>query len=66
MEISEIVNKCYEGYLRCFVSYKQTQWVKRLPLDEWWYNTSFDTVAKMTPFTTLYGYHPPTITSSLR
>ena len=61
-----IVNKCLEGYLHCFVSDKQTQWVKWLPLVEWWYNTSFHTVAKMTPFMELYGYHPPSITSSLR
>ena len=26
----EIVNKCLEGYLRFFVSDKQTQWFKRL------------------------------------
>ena len=63
---TEIVNKCLEGYLRCFVSDKQTQWVKWLPLAEWWYNTSFHTAAKMTPFMALYGYHPPSITSSLR
>ena len=25
---TETVNKCLEGYLRCFVSDKQTQWVK--------------------------------------
>ena len=25
---TEIVKKCLEGYLRCFVSDKQTQWVK--------------------------------------
>ena len=25
---TEIVNKCLEGYLRCFVSSKQAQWVK--------------------------------------
>ena len=62
----EIVNKCFEGYLRCFVYDKQTQWVKWLPLVEWWYNTSFHTTAKMTPFMALYGYHPPSITSSLR
>jgi hypothetical protein len=29
---TEIVNKCLEGYLRCFVSDKQTQWFKWLPL----------------------------------
>jgi len=37
-----------------------------LPLAEWWYNTSFHTVMKMTPFMALYGYHPPSITSYLR
>ena len=36
------------------------------PLDEWWYNNSFHTAEKMTPFMALYGYHPPSITSSLR
>jgi transposase InsO family protein len=63
---TEIVNKCLEGYLRCFVSDKQTQWFKWLPLVEWWYNTSFHTTTKMTPFMALYGYHPPSITSSLK
>jgi hypothetical protein len=63
---TEIVNKCLEGYLRCFVSDKQTQWFKWLPLAEWWYNTSFHIATKMTPFMALYGYHPPSITSSLK
>ena len=63
---TKIVKKCLEGYIRFFVSDKQTQWVKLLPLVEWWYNTSFHTTAKMTPFMELYGYHPPSITSSLR
>jgi hypothetical protein len=62
----KIVNKCLEGYLRCFVSYKQTHWVKWLTLEEWWYNTSFHIIANMTPFMELYGYHLPSITSSLR
>ena len=39
----EIVNKCLEGYLRCFSVDKQTQWIKWLPLLEWSYNTSFHT-----------------------
>ena len=60
------MNKCLEVYLRCFVYDKKTQWVKWLRLAEWWYNTSFHTIAKMTPFMALYGYHPPSITSSLR
>jgi hypothetical protein len=63
---TEIVNKCLEGYLRCFVSNKQTHWVKWLTLAKWWYNTSFHTTTKMTPFMALYGYHPPSITLSLR
>ena len=29
---TKVVNKCLEGYLRCFVSDKKTQWVKWLPL----------------------------------
>jgi hypothetical protein len=29
---TKIVNKCLEGYLQCFASDKQTQWVKWLPL----------------------------------
>ena len=33
---------------------------------EWWYNSSFHTAEKMIPFMALYGYHPPSITSSLR
>eukprot|EP00253_Pinus_taeda_P018408 PITA_18408 len=63
---TKIVNKCLEGYLHCFVSDKQTKWIKWLPLAEWWYNTSFHTAAKMTPFMALYGHHPPSITSYLR
>ena len=60
------MNKFLEGYIRCFVSDKQAQWVKCLPLTEWCYNTSFHTKTKMTRFMSLYGYHPPSITSSLR
>jgi hypothetical protein len=63
---TEIVNKFLEGYLHFFVSDKQTQWFKWLPLEKWWYNTSFHTTTKMTPFMALYGYHPPSITSSLK
>jgi hypothetical protein len=62
---TEIVKKCMEGYLHFFVSDKQIQWFKWLPLVEWWYNTSFHTTTKITPFMELYGYHPTSITSYL-
>jgi hypothetical protein len=63
---TEVVNKCLEGYLRCFTSDKQSHWVEWLPLAEWWYNTSFHSSSKMSPFMALYGYPPPSITSSLK
>jgi hypothetical protein len=63
---TNIVNKCLEGYLHCFASDKHTQWFKWFPLEKWWYNTSFHTSSKMSPFMALYGYNPPSITSSLR
>ena len=62
---TEIMNKFLEGYLHCLHMINK-QWVKWFPLTEWWYNTSFDIAAKMTPFMALYGYHPSSITSSLR
>jgi hypothetical protein len=63
---TEIVNKFLEGYLCFFIFHKETQWFKWLPLAEWWYNISFHTATKMTPSMTLYGYHPSSITSSLK
>jgi hypothetical protein len=62
---TEVVNKCLETYLRCFVSEKQHQWVQWLPLAEWWYNTSYHMATKMTPYEAVYGQRPPTVTTSL-
>ena len=63
---TKIMNKYLEGYLCFFVSDKKTQWVKWFPLAEWWYNTSFHTSSKMSPFMALYGYHLPSIMSPLK
>jgi hypothetical protein len=41
--------------LRCFASKKKNQWAQWLPLAEWWYNTSYHTTTRMTPFEAVYG-----------
>lgn len=35
------------------------EWFKWLLMAEWWYNTSFHTTIRTTPFEALYGYPPP-------
>ncbi|KAH9657611.1 hypothetical protein KPL70_023155 [Citrus sinensis] len=57
--ITEVVNKCLEQYLRCMVGDRPKEWVKWLPLAEWWYNTSSHLSTRMTPFEAVYGRPPP-------
>jgi hypothetical protein len=61
----KVVNKCLETYLRCFSSKKKNQWAQWLPLAKWWYNTSYHTTTRMTPFEAVYGQKPPSILSYL-
>jgi hypothetical protein len=62
---TKFVNKCLETYLRCFALEKQNQWAQWLPLDEWWYNTSYHIATHMTPFESIYGQKPPSVLSYL-
>jgi hypothetical protein len=55
---TEVVNKCLETYLRCFASENKNQWAQWLSLAEWWYNTSYHTTTRMTPFEAVYGQKP--------
>ncbi|XP_035541674.1 uncharacterized protein LOC118344675 [Juglans regia] len=60
---TEAVNKCVEAYLCCYASSKPKVWVHWLPMAEWWYNTTYHTTTKMTPYQAVYGHPPPTLLS---
>jgi hypothetical protein len=61
---TERVNQCLEAYLRSMVFQEPKQWAKWIPMAEWWYNTSYHSSLKMTPFEALYQYTPDMIGES--
>ncbi|MCI19937.1 Ty3/gypsy retrotransposon protein, partial [Trifolium medium] len=63
---TEVVNRCLETYLRCFVADRPSSWVAWLSWAEFWYNTTFHTSAGCTPFEIVYGRKPPVITRLLQ
>nr|CAD1821648.1 unnamed protein product [Ananas comosus var. bracteatus] len=56
---TEVVNRCLETYLRCMTGDQPRNWVKWLSLAEWWYNTSYHSATKATPYEIVYGQSPP-------
>jgi hypothetical protein len=55
---TEILNQSLEQYLRIFCSYQQDDWGSLLPLAEFSYNNSVNSVTGFSPFFALYGFHP--------
>jgi hypothetical protein len=56
---SEIVNKCLGNYLRCSTLDRPKQWSTWLPWAEYWYNTSWHSSIRMTPYEAVYGVPLP-------
>ncbi|KAF7144954.1 hypothetical protein RHSIM_Rhsim04G0143300 [Rhododendron simsii] len=56
---TEILNKCSENYLRSMTGYCPRQWAKWLPLADWWYDTTYHSATKTTPYFAVYGQEPP-------
>ena len=53
------VNKRPENYLGCMTGETPAQWLKWLPLFEWWYNANDHTITKSILYQVLHSETPP-------
>ncbi|CAL9234357.1 unnamed protein product [Arabidopsis halleri] len=60
---TEVVNRCIEQFLRCFVQNRPKQWSSLLPWAEFWFNTTYHSSTGTTSFKALYGREPLSIPS---
>jgi hypothetical protein len=58
---TEVVNRCLETYLRCFITDQPKTWVNWVHWAEYWFNTSFHSATEKTPFEIVYGRAPPAL-----
>nr|GEX45693.1 hypothetical protein [Tanacetum cinerariifolium] len=56
---AEVINRSLECYPRCMCEEKPKEWVNWIPLTEYWYNTSYHTTIKTTPYQVVYGQVSP-------
>jgi hypothetical protein len=63
LNVSWIMSSRFMACLILLFLKEKNQWAQWLPLDEWWYNTSYHTTTCMTPFEAVYGKNPPSVLS---
>ncbi|GAU25313.1 hypothetical protein TSUD_375770, partial [Trifolium subterraneum] len=56
---TEVVNRCLETYLRCFIADQPNSWVGWVHWAEYWFNINYHTSTAKTPFEIVYGRLPP-------
>lgn len=62
---TEVVNRCLETFLRCFIAEQPKSWSQWVPWAEFWYNTNYHASTGSTPFELVYGRAPPALTRFL-
>ncbi|GJV87956.1 reverse transcriptase [Tanacetum coccineum] len=55
---TEVVNRSPGYYIRCMCGEKPKEWIKWLPLAEFWYKTNYYTSTKTTPYEAVYCQTP--------
>lgn len=60
---TKVTNRTLETFLHCFVCDSPGNGVQYFPLAEYWYNTTYHSVIKMSPFVALYYHSPPSLWS---
>ncbi|MCH79300.1 RNA-directed DNA polymerase (Reverse transcriptase), partial [Trifolium medium] len=59
---TEVVNRCLETYLRCFICDQPKNWSHWLSWGEYWFNTNYHASTGKSPYEIVYGRVPPVIT----
>ncbi|PKI60698.1 hypothetical protein CRG98_018945 [Punica granatum] len=58
---TEVIDRCLEQYLHCFVYHQPRLWERYLTWAEYWYNTTYQRSISMTPFEAVYGRPRPVL-----
>ncbi|KAK2403941.1 hypothetical protein QL285_053333 [Trifolium repens] len=56
---TEVVNRCLQTYLRCFITDQPKTWVSWVHWAEYWFKTNYHSSTDKTPFEVVYGRPPP-------